>query len=260
MRAPVVDREVPLARVEHGDRFPIHRYDNTIARFNVPDLADRAWFRHCIPPNHLVRWVHNTYILIILHGNARIMSRRSFVLEVEVKFRLSDWTQLRSQLAECGSVAVVTRKDTDHYFNAPDRDFAKTDEALRLRRIGLDNYLTYKGPKREKQTKTRTEIELPIAPGPDGATNAVKLLAFLGYRPVAVVSKTREIHKLVRSNFPIEVCLDDVGTVGKFVELEIQADEARWEEARNVLLATATELGLTEQERRSYLEMLIAPR
>jgi adenylate cyclase class 2 len=179
------------------------------------------------------------------------------MLEVEAKYRAADWDGVRAKLTEFGAVLAETRKDTDHYFNAPDRYFAQTDEALRLRRIGSANYLTYKGPKRDPATKTRTEIELPIAPGPDGATTAVKLLTGLGYRPVAVVTKTRQVYRLTRGGFELEVCLDDVGSVGRFVELEIQADEARFEDAKAVLLAAAAELGLTDQERRSYLEMLL---
>jgi adenylate cyclase class 2 len=42
-----------------------------------------------------------------------------------------------------------------------------------------------------------------------------------------------------------------------FAELEIQAEEADYERAKSVILATAAELGLTEMERRSYLGMLL---
>ena len=142
--------------------------------------------------------------------------------------------------------------------DGPYRDFAATDEAFRIRRIGVRNFLTYKGPKRDKQTKSRTELELPIADGPDAATIAVKMLTHLGYRPVAVVTKTRDVYRFQRDGFSIEACFDDVGSVGRFVELEIQADEADYESAKSVLLATATMLGLQEQERHSYLELLLA--
>jgi adenylate cyclase class 2 len=179
------------------------------------------------------------------------------MLEVEAKFRAPDWTGVVAKLTEWGATVVETREDTDHYFNAPDRDFAKTDEALRLRRIGTENCLTYKGPKRDAATKTRTEVELQLAPGANAAATAVRFLTHLAYRPVAVVSKTRQVYVLTRGSFEVEVCLDDVGSVGKFVELEIQADEAEFEDAKTILLQTAADLGLTDQERRSYLEMLL---
>jgi adenylate cyclase class 2 len=180
------------------------------------------------------------------------------MLEVEVKFRAADWDRVRAKLAEWGGRADPPREDTDHYFNAPDRDFARTDEAVRLRRIGPANFITYKGPKRDAETKTRTEVELRLADGTEAATTAVRLLTGLGYRPVAVVSKARQVYHLTRDGFELEVCLDDVGAVGRFVELEIQAEESQYEAAKAAVLAVAAELGLTDQERRSYLQLLLA--
>jgi len=179
------------------------------------------------------------------------------MLEVELKFRLPDWTLVLDRLAEWGATPLPVRKDTDHYFNAPDRDFAQSDEAVRVRRIGAANVLTYKGPKIDTATKSRTEIELKLADGPDQAADAVRFLTALGYRPVAVVSKTRQVYKLQRHGFPVEVCLDDVGAVGRYVEIEVMAEQRQFEEARTAVLTIAAELGLTEQERRSYLRLLL---
>jgi adenylate cyclase class IV len=60
-----------------------------------------------------------------------------------------------------------------------------------------------------------------------------------------------------RAGFHVEICLDEVEGLGCFVELEIQAAANQLEAARAVLLKSATELGLTRSERRSYLEMLL---
>ncbi|HET6576578.1 MAG TPA: class IV adenylate cyclase [Fimbriiglobus sp.] len=179
------------------------------------------------------------------------------MLEVEVKYQTSDWGRVRAALAAWGAVADPPREDTDHYFNAPDRDFAKTDEAVRLRRIGATNFITYKGPKRESATKTRTEVELRLADGAEAAATAVRLLTGLGYKPVAVVAKARQVYRVNRGGFELEVCLDDVGAVGLFVELEIQAEDDRFEAAKAVVLEAAAEMGLTNQERRSYLQLLL---
>ncbi|HEV3385363.1 MAG TPA: class IV adenylate cyclase, partial [Gemmata sp.] len=80
------------------------------------------------------------------------------MLEVEIRYRYTDRKGLIAQLTEWGAAFTQDRVDTDHYFNAPDRDLKASDEAFRLRRIGQNNYLTYKGPKRDTETKTRTEI------------------------------------------------------------------------------------------------------
>ena len=89
------------------------------------------------------------------------------------------------------NIRCPSRSALRSIFNAPDRDFAQTDEALRIRRVGSFNFLTYKGPKQDRQTKTRTEIEVALAPGPEAAEAMSQLVTRLGYRPVAVVAKTR---------------------------------------------------------------------
>src|SRR5438105_3761633 len=132
------------------------------------------------------------------------------MLEVEMKFRVGDFASFEAKLVSEGARETARRHDADHYFNAPDRDFAQTDEALRVRRIGQENYVTYKGPKRDLHTKTRTEIEVPLARGDEAANDFMRLLMSLGYRPVAVVRKERRIYQLERGGFAIEACCDEV--------------------------------------------------
>ena len=73
-----------------------------------------------------------------------------------------------------------------------------------------------------------------------------------------MVTKARQVYRLSRGGFDLEVCLDDVGPVGRFVELEIQAEDKQFEAAKAVVLEAAAELGLTDQERRSYLQLLLS--
>jgi adenylate cyclase class 2 len=180
-------------------------------------------------------------------------------LEIEMKFPLVDLPALRERLRALKARRKTIRplREADQYFNAPDRDFAKTDEALRLRRVGAANRVTYKGPKRDRQTKTRVEIEVPFARGEQAAADFSRLLVSLGYRPVRVVSKQRHVYHIRRGKFDVAVCLDQVEELGSFVELEVLATSDHLEEARSVLLALAAELGLRDSERRSYLELLL---
>lgn len=182
------------------------------------------------------------------------------MLEVEVKYRVADPAAVAAKLDALGARRVGAEPEADHYFNAPDRDFKQTDEAFRLRRVGPDNRFTYKGPKRDAATKTRTEIELPIAGGDAAAADAERMLLALGYRPTAVVRKTRTTYELARGPFVVVACLDAVEQVGTFAEVEVVCDEARFEAAKRAVLGLAAELGLTEQERRSYLGMLLETR
>lgn len=180
------------------------------------------------------------------------------MLEVEVKYRSPpDRAGLTAVLNAWGATLTEPRVDEDHYYNAPDRDFRRTDEAFRLRRIGTRNLLTYKGPKIDLETKTRPEIEVPLADGDEPARDAGRMFVSLGFRPVAVVRKRRDVYRVTRGGFVLEVCLDEVDRVGSFVELEIQADEADYERAKAVVLDAARELGLTEMVRKSYLGMVL---
>jgi adenylate cyclase class 2 len=180
------------------------------------------------------------------------------MLEVEVRYRYTNRDAVIARLTAWGAVRTQDRTDVDQYFNAPDRDLKASDEAFRLRRIGRVNCLTYKGPRRDAETKTRTEIEVPLAEGDDVAATADQLLRALGYRPLVVVRKRRQVYAFTRDGFPMEVCFDDVERVGSFLELEILAEEEQYEAAKRVLLQTAADLGLTEKETRSYLAMTLA--
>ena len=69
--------------------------------------------------------------------------------EVELKVR-ADHDAVRERLAAVDAAprGAVVQRDT--YYDAPHRDFAETDEALRVRRVetegDVESRLTYKGP------------------------------------------------------------------------------------------------------------------
>ncbi|HUY32013.1 MAG TPA: class IV adenylate cyclase [Pirellulales bacterium] len=178
--------------------------------------------------------------------------------EVEQKFPLTDAAALLAKLAALGGVPDEAKEQVDCYYAHPARDFATTDEALRIRRVEALNFITYKGPKLDPTTKTRREIDLPLPPGAQAAIEYGGLLEALGFRPVAEVRKRRRRIALQWQGRQVEAAIDDVQGVGRFVELEMLADETGLEAARAALAALARELGLSGGERRGYLEMLPA--
>ena len=132
--------------------------------------------------------------------------------------------------ADCGPLGAEhreTAEQTDRYFAHPSRDFAQTDEALRLRRIGEFNFITYKGPKLDATTKTRREIEIGLAAGQPAAADAAELLSALGFTPVAEVCKRRRDFTVTWQGQAIGVSLDEVAELGDFVELEIVTSRCR---------------------------------
>jgi adenylate cyclase class 2 len=178
-------------------------------------------------------------------------------IEVEQKFPVEDLSAFQQQLEALGATWLGERVEADTYYAHPARDFAQTDEALRIRRVGTSSLLAYKGPKLDPTTKTRRELELPL--GSDDRTTAdwASLLEVLGFRPVAEVRKNRRKLSVPWQGRQVEASLDEVAEVGTFVELELVTTEADLESAKAVIASLAAQLGLARSERRSYLELLL---
>ncbi len=181
-------------------------------------------------------------------------------LEVEQKFAVADVAALQDRLTALGATPGKTLEQRDVYFAHPCRDFLTTDEALRIRQSGDHNYITYKGPKLDAATKTRREIELPLAAGAEGREQTRQLLVALGFTSVIEVHKQRRLFTIRWRQHAIEVALDQVTGLGDFVELEIVTEESGLAAARDAILALATELGLSKTERRGYADLLFAKR
>jgi adenylate cyclase, class 2 len=168
------------------------------------------------------------------------------MLEIEIKTRSGDNRMVERTLLERSATLSKECDQIDEYFNHPCRDFAVTDEALRLRKDPKGK-MTYKGPKLDRSTKTREEIELDV----EDTEKMAKILDRLGFRSVAKVSKKRKEYILDG----VTVSLDSVDGLGDYVELEVQGDDA--EEGRSKIERLRDSLGLVGSERRSYLEMLL---
>jgi adenylate cyclase class 2 len=184
------------------------------------------------------------------------MKGSTMPLEVEMKFPVADREAVRRQLAALGARAESVETQVDTYLRHPSRSFAETDEALRVRQIGSRVRVTYKGPKLDRTTKTRVEVELEFAP----ATTPADVLQFwrhLSFEPVREVRKERETLAVTWQGREVEACLDRVAGLGEFLEFEISAESEQLEESRQVLKSLAASLQLGESERRSYLELLL---
>ena len=178
--------------------------------------------------------------------------------EVELKFRVEDPAGVERSLV---GLAVRFREPVqqiDRYFAHPCRDFARTDEALRLRSTGADVAITWKGPRIDDATKTRQELELPLVAGVDTIAHWTALLEALGFRRVREVTKRRRVARVPWHGAEVDVAIDAVAGLGDFLELELQARQEEVPQARACLESLARELGCTAPERRSYLELLIA--
>lgn len=172
------------------------------------------------------------------------------MLEIEAKARLKDFKKLKEKILDMGGEYIKKEVQIDTYFNHPSRDFAKTDEALRVRKVGGDIFLAYKGPKLDKLTKTREEIEVKVG----DLKKPEEILRKVGFREVLTIEKERECFRIK----DLYLMLDDVKGLGKFVEIEKRADNYEPEEMVDFL----KELGVDEGdiERKSYLELMLERR
>jgi adenylate cyclase class 2 len=169
------------------------------------------------------------------------------MIELEIKVPCPDLDGLERRLREMGGRHAEDLDQEDIYFSHPVRDFGATDEALRLRMESDRCRITYKGPKLDKDTKMREEIELEVEDLPLMS----QLLQRVGFRPFLRVAKRRRVYELDK----VLICLDHVEGLGDFVELEYGGEDL--ERGRERVMDLKRRLELEGNERRSYLELLL---
>jgi len=175
------------------------------------------------------------------------------VFEVEVKYRVVKHDDIKDRLKALNARFLEHTEEMDIYFNSPWRDFAKTDEALRVRRYGDGTVvLTYKGPRIGDVGKTREELNVTV----DDLDNILEILRKLGFKEVAKIIKRRDIYNY--ENFTIY--LDVVDGLGNFVEVETMVNNKELiNKATEEVLQLGDKLGLSRDwiERKTYLELML---
>ena len=176
------------------------------------------------------------------------------MIEVEVKAKIKDFKSIKTLLEEINAKESHVEHQEDSYFNSPINDFGKTDEALRIRKVSIKNkteiLITYKGPKIDKTSKTREEIEVGI----QDSEKVDKIFQHLGFKKVADVIKKRTIYNLNQ----YIISLDEVEGLGPYMEIETDLkDGSGFKEELDKIFNIFKKLGITDGfERTSYLELL----
>jgi adenylate cyclase, class 2 len=180
------------------------------------------------------------------------------MFEVELKFPLPEPQPVIDRLLKHGARFEAACSQRDVYFRHPNRDFALTDEALRLRSVDEANCITYKGPVVDFRTKTRHEIEVALAGGASAAGAFSEILGALGFRPAREVVKQRGTYAVEWHGRRLQVAIDRVEGLGTYIEIETLAEENGKSAAQEAILTLAEALGLRDPERKSYLGLLLA--
>lgn len=144
-------------------------------------------------------------------------------IELKAQYDSSKRPELEQHLKEQGFQETRTFTQQDEYFNHPERDFQRTDEALRIRREQHDNEavrccLTYKGANYSRIGQSRRELETRV----EDEHKMRRILLALGFRSVAEVKKRRKEYK----KEDLTVCLDELDGLGNYIELEVVLPES----------------------------------
>lgn len=176
------------------------------------------------------------------------------MIEVEVKAKINSFEEIEEKLNEIGAIKTKKEFQEDIYFNSPVVDFAKTDEALRIRTTKENDsthiFITYKGPKIDSASKTRKEIEMGI----EDSIKCAGIFEEIGFKKVRTVRKNRQYYEY--ENF--EISLDDIEGLDPYMEIEIALDDGEdYSEAQNRIFELFERLDIMDGfERTSYLELL----
>ena len=172
------------------------------------------------------------------------------MLEIEIKVRVLDLNPIRERIIASGAPLLEKGDEFDAYYNSPERNFAETDEALRLRKADDYALLTYKGPKVGAGSfKAREELNLRV----ESLETMDLLLQRIGFQKTAAVKKYRESYRIGQAT----VTLDSVDGLGTFAEIEAAAGLSQ-DESEKEIERIAKEYGIIgERLTLSYLELLL---
>ncbi len=177
-------------------------------------------------------------------------------MEAECKYRVTDVERARTRLKEIGAVFLRLETHRDTYLRHPSRDFRSTDEALRIREVNGEPFITYKGPRLAGPIKIRPEIELPMVAGT--VEEWLGIWGHLGFVVALTVPKSREVYELEHVGRLLTITLDQVESLGAFTEIErIVNSPSEIEQAQADIQEVGRMLQLTEVEPRSYLGLLL---
>ena len=142
-------------------------------------------------------------------------------IEVEIKFKVDNLDEFKKKLPEFGKLTKSIKQIDDYYVPCHRDFFAKKpdpSEWLRIRRnpdcaifeydrsVNSNNGAQFYAEEYETKISNPEELE--------------KILVFLDFKKIMTVDKNREYWNCGK----FEVCLDEIGNLGYFIEVEAKGD------------------------------------
>lgn len=148
--------------------------------------------------------------------------------------------------------------EEDYYFNHPCRNFAESDEALRLRKrncsLSRSYVLTYKGPRESDLSKVKIREEIEVFFDEKELSSILTIFEKLGFKLITHFNKKREIY----SGRGLSASIDLLHGVGYYLELELEAQGERGY-FENIVQELIKKLGAVPVEK-TYLEICLETR
>ncbi len=170
-------------------------------------------------------------------------------MEIEVKYKCDDLEGFAEQLLNKGFTLEKSKHQIDTYFIVNRKNGDGTRDYLRIRGDPKGNNFSLDFHKVLSLLETdETEIEFNDMEG------MTKILNALGFKVACVLNKDRK--KYTKGS--LLVILDKVEDLGTFVEVELMDEPT--DENKALVLGTASELGLKEEDRvikKGYPDLLI---
>ena len=153
------------------------------------------------------------------------------LIETEVKIAVGQPDEIRGLLRTRGFAETVSRRlEINTLYDTPDNRLRRNSMLLRIREVGSDCIITWKGPGTEGPHKSRPELETFAG----SAEKLGRIFTKIGFQPTFRYEKFRTEYKISALS-PGVVTLDET-PIGTFLELEGPGD---W------IDGTATALGFT---------------
>jgi adenylate cyclase class 2 len=167
------------------------------------------------------------------------------MFEIEIKLRLpAKLGKIRGILRKRGFTVARSRMfESNILFDNSKRTLRKHGKLIRVRHVGSQSLLTFKGPSTPSRYKKRLEIEIDLG----GKTGMDKILTQVGYHPVFRYEKFRT--EYVNPRAEGKVLLDET-PIGNFLEIE---GSPRWIDRTARLLGFSTDDYITRSYGYLYL-------
>jgi len=136
-------------------------------------------------------------------------------IETEVKIRLGDLASAPVKLSAAGfSISVPRLFESNTLYDTPDLTLRRAQMLLRLRHVGGESIITWKGPTFPGEHKIRPELETSLG----SLETMAQILRSLGYQATFRYEKYRTEYQQEAS--PDGTVTLDETPIGNFLELE----------------------------------------